>query len=269
MDQKTRIRTADGYELDAIMTRGERSDMIIWMHGISVDKDEYLGFFRDGANALAREGYPSIRFDFRGHGDSDGSSLDFSVVGQNLDAEAVIQFARDTNGSSPLRLHLIGASLGAPPAVFAAARHPDMIQTVCLISPVLSYQRTFLKPETEWASELFAEEQMEIMERTGRLQLDTEFCIARHLVEEMRIVRPDVALRELHQPVLVFHGNCDSMVPYDATVEACRDLKQVRLVTMDGIDHGYMILGDDEGLDPKSIANKRNIYRQFMNYIRG
>ena len=59
------------------------------------------------------------------------------------------------------------------------------------------------------------------------------------------------------------------MVPYDATVEACRDLKQVRLVTMDGIDHGYMILGDDEGLDPKSIANKRNIYRQFMNYIRG
>lgn len=269
MDQQTRIQTADGFELATVATHGERSDIVIWMHGISMDKDEYLGFFYDGANALAYEGYPSIRFDFRGHGDSQGNSLDFSIVNQTLDVEAVIKFVQNTYGSSPFRLHLVGASFGAPSAVFAAARHPDMIQTVCLISPVLSYQRTFLKPETEWATELFGEGQMQMLERTGRLQLDSEFCIARRLVEEMHVVRPDVALRELRQSVLVFHGNCDSMVPYDATVEACRGLNHVRLVTMDGIDHGYMVLGDDEGLAPQSIANKKEIYRQLIDFIRG
>lgn len=269
MDQQTRLHTADGFELSTIVTPGKRSDIVIWIHGISVDKDEYLGFFRDGANALSHEGYPSIRFDFRGHGASSGSSLDFSVVGQNLDVEAVIKFARDTYGSSHLRLHLVGASFGAPPAVFAAERHPDIIQTVCLVSPVLSYRRTFLRPETEWAKELFGEEQIQVLEHTGRLQLDSEFCIGRRLVEEMRIVRPDVTLRELRQSVLVFHGNCDSMVPYDATVETCRGLSQVRLVTMDGIDHGYMVLGDDDGVDPKSIANKKEIYRQIVDHIKG
>src|SRR5205823_6108059 len=185
---------------------------------------EYLGLFREGAQWLGDRGITSIRFDFRGHGESSGSSLDFSIVGQNLDARAVMEFAQ---GEFPLaaRIHLVGASFGAPPAIFTAARYSDRIASVCLISPVLSYRRTFLEPETEWAKELFSNDRLRRLDETGRLYFDSKFCIGQRLVEEMRIIRPDAALSELQQRVLAIHGNRDSMVPYDATSQACGRLR--------------------------------------------
>jgi hypothetical protein len=269
MDQKRLVRTVDGFQLSLVVTEASASDIVIWMHGITVNKDEYLGFFREGAHYLAQEGFTSIRFDFRGHGESSGSSLDFSVVGQNLDVKAVIDYANEQIANTRARLHLVAASFGAPPAIFAGARYPDTINSISLISPVLSYKRTFLEPETEWAAGIFTEEQFKALDERGKLLFDQDFWIHRQLVEEMRIVRPDVGLRELRQPVLVFHGDKDSMVPYDVTAQVCRGVGNVKLVTMFGVDHGFMLEGDEEGMRPGSIENKLAIYRQIASHIRG
>ena len=256
--QTTRLRTVDGYEINVAITRAEPSDVVVWMHGISVNKDEHLNFFRDGAQWLATRGVTSIRFDFRGHGESSGSSLEFSVVAQNLDVRAVVEFAQ--RKFERARIHLVGTSFGAPPAIFAAARYCDVIASVTLISPVLSYKRTFLQPETEWARDLFSEAQLRNLDATGRLYFDSAFCICSRLVEEMWVIRPDAALRDLQQRVLVVHGDRDSMVPYDAAAVACRGLNHVRLVTLKGADHGFMHEGDEEGTTHQSIANKETIY---------
>lgn len=265
--EEFRLHTLDGYHIAAVLTRADSSDVVIWTHGISVDKDEYLGFFRDGAQWLARKGITSIRFDFRGHGGSSGSSLDFSIVGQNLDTRAVIEFVQQ-EFSGRARIHVVGASFGAAPAIFAAARYSDTIESVALISPVLSYVRTFLKPETEWAKELFSDDQLRALYNSGRLYLDSTFCIGPRLVEEMWIIRPDTELRHLSQRVLAIHGNRDSMVPFDATVQACRGLEHVVFVTLQGADHGFMQEGDEEGLTPQSLANKEAIFRKLEDHIR-
>lgn len=267
MDKLARLQTVDGFEIATIITRSTSDRVVIWMHGIAVNKDEYLGFFRDGARFLVDYKVSSVRFDFRGHGDSSGSSMDFSVIGQNMDMKAVLQYVRKQSGLENPKVHLVAASFGAPPAIFAAARYPDLVRTVCLISPVLSYFRTFLRPETEWASELFTARHLKVAEEGGKLYMDKDFCVGARLVEEMHVIRPDIALAELRQPVLVLHGNRDSMVPYDATVQACDGLRHVKLMTMNGVDHGFMIAGDDEGVDGKSIANKKDIYRQIKRHI--
>lgn len=257
-----RLSTVDGYDIAAVLTRAGTRDVVIWMHGITVDKDEYLGFFRDGAKALASQGISSIQFDFRGHGQSSGSSLDFSIVAQNLDVQAVVEFIQ-RQVSRKARIHVVGASFGAPAAIFAAARYIDRVASVSLISPVLSYRRTFLEPETEWAKELFSARQLRRLGDSGRLYFDSEFCISPRLVEEMRIIRPDIALGDLQQRVLAVHGTRDSMVPFNATAQVCRGLEHVTLVTLDGADHGFMQEGDDEGITPQSIANKEGIYRKL------
>src|SRR2546425_438656 len=94
MDRFIRLNTVDGFEIATVVTSGMPDNVVIWMHGISVDKDEYLGFFRDGSKFLAGSGFTSIRFDFRGHGESSGSSTEFSIVGQNMDVSSVIAFVR-------------------------------------------------------------------------------------------------------------------------------------------------------------------------------
>lgn len=269
MDQKHLVRTVDGFQLSIVVTEGTGRDIVIWMHGITVNKDEYLGFFSEGAHYLAKEGFTSIRFDFRGHGESSGNSLDFSIVGQNLDAKAVIDYTKERFRNTRTRLHVVAASFGAPPAIFTAARYPHAIHKICLISPILSYERTFLEPETEWATEIFTQDQLQALDKEGKLLFAQDFWIDRRLVEEMYIVRPDVALRELPQSVLIFHGDQDSMVPYDVTAEICRGLAHVKLVTMHGVDHGFMLEGDDEGRSPGSIKNKLAIYRQIASYLSG
>ena len=262
-----RVRTVDGYNLSAVVSRGRTDDVIIWMHGISVDKDEYLGFFRDGALWFAHQGVSSIRFDFRGHGESSGSSLEFSVVAQNLDVRAIMSLAQEQFGLGA-RIHFVGASFGAPPAIFAAARYRTTVHSVSLIAPVLSYDRTFLQPETDWAKELFSRDKLERLDATGRLYLDQEFCIGHRLVEEMRLINPANSLAHLEQQVLVVHGDRDSMVPYDATVHACRGLQHVKLVTLRGADHGFMEEDDEDGLSPGSLANKDAIYRLVEEQLR-
>ena len=264
--ESLRVRTIDGYDISAVLSRVGHGDVVIWMHGISVDKDEYLGFFRDGAQRFADRGISSVRFDFRGHGESSGSSLDFSIVAQNLDMRAIMRLVQSQFGPSA-RIHVVGTSFGAPPAVFAAERYGATVHSVSLIAPVLSYHRTFLEPETEWSKELFSIEKLQQLDDTGRLYFAPDFYIGHRLIEEMRIIRPATALAELQQPVLVIHGDRDSMVPYDATVQACRGLQHVRLVTLKGADHGFMQEGDEEGLSPQSAANKEAVYRMIEEHL--
>src|SRR5262249_22946042 len=150
----------------------------------------------------------------------------------------------------------------------AAARYRELVKTVSLISPVLSYRRTFLHPETEWAREIFNDKSLRALRKTGRLYFDEKFYVGVRFVEEMAIVRPDVALRDVCQPVLIFHGDQDPMVPYEATVEACRGLSAVHLVTMAGIDHGFMAAGDEEGQSQKSRDNKAAIYSRLLEHLK-
>ncbi|MBI4556877.1 MAG: alpha/beta fold hydrolase [Candidatus Hydrogenedentes bacterium] len=261
-----RVHTIDGFDLAAVVTRGRTDDVIIWMHGISVDKDEYLGFFREGALWFANRGPSSIRFDFRGHGASSGTPLDFTVVGQNLDVRAILDLARRQFGAGA-RLHIVAASFGSPPAIFAGHRYPKVVLSVSLIAPVLSYERTFLVPETEWAKAIFSKDQLDQLDQTGRLYFDESFYIGHHLVEEMRLINPVGALTQLKQRVLVVHGDRDSMVPYDATHTACRGLEHVRLVTLKGADHGFVEPDDEEGRLPGSVANKERILRLVEEHL--
>lgn len=261
-----RVQTVDGFNLAATLTRGKANDVIIWMHGISVDKDEYLGFFREGAQWFRQQGASSIRFDFRGHGESSGTPLDFTVVGQMLDVRAILSMAEQHFGPDP-RLHIVAASFGCPPAIFAGVRLPAKIQSLSLIAPVLSYERTFLSPETEWGKEIFSTENVSLLNETGKLCFDDSFYIGHRLIEEMRLIDPESALRRLKQRVLVFHGDQDSMVPYNASIAACKGLDRVRLVTLSGADHGFVDAEDDEGTSDSSIRNKLNIFQMVKEHI--
>ncbi|MEW8027513.1 MAG: alpha/beta fold hydrolase [Candidatus Thiodiazotropha sp.] len=100
----------------------------LWSHRV------YVSFARE----LARQGYHVARFDFRGHGDSDGDFIDSSLEKHNKDIGTVInqlrvKFQVDDIG-------LFGLRLGATLAINYASSNND-IRDIILWDPVLKGER--------------------------------------------------------------------------------------------------------------------------------
>ena len=260
MDNFQTFKTIDGYDIAAVHTESDGKGVILWLHGITVNKDEYLDFFKDGADYLAKRGFDSLRIDFRGHGESSGTSLDFSIVGQMFDVESALEYLFRSYSQRMTQLHIVGCSFGAPPAIYTAANYPDLVKSIILISPVVSYKRTFLNPETEWGESIFNKETISDSARTKKLYIEEDFPISVHLIEEMKIIRPDLTLRELQQDIVIIHGDVDSMVPYDAAKDISKQTTKIKFISITGMDHGFMDESDELGTSEKSLNNKKHIY---------
>lgn len=264
MDVTKQLKTVDGYTIAAVHTISSGSSVVLWLHGIAVDKDEYLGFYRDGAKHLQEAGVDSLRIDFRGHGESTGVPADFTIAGQITDVECAIMYLVE-HYSGDVRICIVGTSFGAPPAVFAAAMNPGVVKRLILISPVLSYRRTFLQPESPWAKQIFSPEAIAALPRTGELPFEEDFSIGLQLFQEMKIVRPDLEIGELQQPVTIIHGEVDAMIPFGITRDIVQRLPAIELIAVPNMGHGFVDEADDTGAGAKSRANMLRIFDIVVN----
>lgn len=251
--------TSDGFNISAIHTVSKKQKIVLWLHGLTVNKNEYLNFFKDGADYLANHGIDSLRIDFRGHGESGGTSKDFSIIGQIIDTKTAIKYITNYYDAN-IEVYILGCSFGAPPAIYTAIDYPVIIKKIFLISPVLSYKRTFLNPETEWAQKLFNPETISLLEKTNELFLDEHFPVGVRLIEEMKIIKPEIDIKLTTQETIIIHGDADSMVPFNVSEETSKISKKIKFYPVKGMDHGFMDQLDEEGIGEKSLENKKFIY---------
>ncbi len=112
----------------------EKFDLVILMHGFTSD----LGYtkrrvFYDLAPALREKGLGVLRFDFNGHGKSEGLLAEMTILNELSDANAILDFALHLKGVH--RVYLLGHSQGGVIASLMAAYYPDVISKLVLMSP--------------------------------------------------------------------------------------------------------------------------------------
>ncbi len=106
------------------------------MHGFTGTKTEIHRLFVKLSRALAQRGIASLRFDFRGSGDSDGDFEDMTVRSEIADAQEAIKFLAKQKRVNSRRLAMVGMSMGAAVASYVVARERHRIKSLALWAPV-------------------------------------------------------------------------------------------------------------------------------------
>lgn len=100
-------------------------ELVIMLPGIGALRSEY----RYLAPTLQQAGYRVVTADLRGHGESDATFSDYSLMAVGEDILALI----DQLDAGPA--HVIGTSFSPGAAVYAAAERPQAIRSLVLIGP--------------------------------------------------------------------------------------------------------------------------------------
>lgn len=236
MEEKFYFKNSDGLKLCGILTRPsiDNKKCIILCHGITVDKEEG-GIFTNLANKLMEKGYVVFRFDFRGHGESEGNSIDLTVSGEKRDLEAAINFLQSLGYRE---FGIVAASFGAGATSIFVSENKN-IKALVLWNPIIDYH-DILNPKLPWTKANFDKEAMERLKKQGYTKIGSKkFKIGINFFPELRKLRPWEGLKNIKMPILFIHGNKDSYVPYKDSVKYSKLFQNAKLETIKGAGHGF------------------------------
>jgi len=206
----------------------------LMLHGFGGTKSESHRMFVKLARALADHGIGSLRFDYRGCGDSAGNFEDLTIRSQVLDAIEALRYLARHKRVNSRRLGLIGLSMSGAIAAHVLAREPSRIKTAALIAPVAEGGDILDEFSTPDAVASLA--QTGIAEHWGNL-VGVEF------IRQFAEMKP---LREIVKskcPVLLVHGSDDETVPaehadlYERALQPGK--RTVKKVIIAGADHTF------------------------------
>ena len=204
MDEPDFLRINDSQRLAYHKQDGKKPG-IIFLCGHGSDMQGTKSIYME--NWARDHGHGFIRFDYRGHGESDGNFLDLAISDWTTDALAII----DQLTTEPQIL--VGSSLGGWIMLNAACRRPDRITGLIGIAAAPDFTKELI-----WDT-MDAEAQL-AMKQTGYLSVanpyaDDPVIYPYHLVEDGadHLHLQDDKIN-IHAPVRLLHGMQDEEVPW-------------------------------------------------------
>ncbi len=229
------FRSIDGVALDATVVRvPEPQGSVLMIHGMTATKDEG-GMYSRLAQALASEAVDSLRFSFRGHGQSGGEQTSATIAGEMGDLLAAIMQWRELGGTN---LNVVASSFGAV-ALLALSSVTDLrMNRLVLWNPVLDLCHTFLEPGLPWGRKNFGMERVRESFSSGWLSNDG-FRLSAALFAEMPHYDIQAYFAALPTPSLVIHGSDDSYVSFEIAQRAATANPQATFIAIPNADHGF------------------------------
>jgi len=116
----------DGLTLrgDFVKPQTDKFNLVILMHGFTSNRGiEPSQLLYQLAQRFVAEGLGTLRFDFNGHGESDGRFQDMTVLNEIADGKAILDYARSLEGVE--NIYLLGHSQGGVVASMLAGYYPE------------------------------------------------------------------------------------------------------------------------------------------------
>ena len=232
MKEKIFLKNSKGNKLCGILsnpTSQEEKPIIILCHGFSTSKDgrTYVRL----EEILNKNRVSTFRFDFFGHGESDGKFEETTTSEAVDDIHNVIKFLKD---SGYKKTGLVGSSFGGMASMIEAGKTNDLY-VLAMKSPVSDYLGMFLARDIEidikdWKEKGF----IDVTGVNGESRkLNYSFY------EDAEKINGYEAAKKIKIPTLIVHGNEDETVPIEQSKRTASLIENCRLEIIEGGDHTY------------------------------
>lgn len=233
---QTQFLTApDGARL-AYRLRPGAGPTVVWLGGFRSDMTGTKAASLDAWAARTGRGY--LRFDYFGHGESDGAFAGGTISRWRADSLMVI----DALGTGPLVL--VGSSMGGWMALLAALARPERVKGLLLIAPAPDFTGTLMAPS-------LPEEARAALAATGLWERpspygDGAYVITQALLDDRARWNLLDAAIPFAGPVRILQGMADDDVPWRHATRLMEalDSPDARLTLVKAGDHRLSTPGD-------------------------
>jgi uncharacterized protein len=246
------LRTLDGLHLAGTLVSPDTpaSRGVVLVHGGGVTREEG-GFFTRLTARLADSGVASLRFDMRGHGESEGQQEALTLTTILNDIRVAIAHLRKVTDAQEITL--LGASFGGGICAYYAAKRPEELSRLVLFNPQLDYKRRTIDTRSYWINDSISEEAAQQLSEHGFIQFTPTLRHGRPLLNEVFWLHPYEVLGDVQAPTLIVHGTEDTFVPIDSSRSAVPHFRNsCELIEIEGSQHGFAVHDDPKYLNRQS-----------------
>ena len=217
------VQTPDG------LTEGEKCPVVIIMHGFMGNKDGMLEKLT--ADKLAQNGIATVKFDFNGHGESEGEFSGMTVPNEIEDAKLVYEYVKSLPFVSDIAL--TGHSQGGVVASMTAGDlGADGVKCVVLLAPAAVLRDDAIRGSTMGAR-YNPLDPPELIPLFGGLKLGGEYIRTAFSLPIYETARKYTG------PACIIHGTGDQVVPYTYGERYHYIWPDSELHILHAADHGF------------------------------
>jgi hypothetical protein len=223
-----------------------RRPAVLLCHGFTGSRIEAHFLFVKASRALERAGIASLRFDFRGSGESEGAFREMTQSGEVSDAHAALSVLARQRQVDASRLGILGLSMGGLVAASLAGRD-ERIQSVALWSAVANMRHD---ADSGWGDRVAEARRKGFADIGGH-------ALGKGFFEDLGLNDPLKGIAASAAGVLIVHGESDAVVPVshaDQYQQAARRRGRiVRKVIIPGADHVFSRLDWEKAVIEKTV----------------
>ena len=216
-----------------ILKQGEKCPMVMLFHGFTGNKDAKLLTLL--ADSLQQNGIASIRFDFNGHGESEGPFEEMTVPNEVEDAKQVFEYVRDLNYVSSIAV--AGHSQGGVVAsLLAGELNNGDLQAIVLLAPagvIPDDAIRGLSPDGRMMWDMNPLDPPQYVEFGRGLKLGLDYI---KTAQRLKIYK---TASHYNGPAFIIHGTGDRVVPFTYGERFHEIWPESEWLLLDGFDHGF------------------------------
>ena len=209
----------------------ERYPLVIMCHGFAANKEHLL--LTNLANSLEAKGVASIRFDFNGHGKSEGDFQDMTIINEISDAKKVFDYARAL--PHVMSISFVGHSQGGVVAsMIAGELGAGKVKSIVLMAPAAVLRDDALRGSLFGAKfdPLNPPEYIEIKNNGSRR-------IGHDYISTVQTLPIYETAERFTGHALMIHGTGDTAVPYTCSLSYKKIFRRGELTLLDRADHSF------------------------------